>query len=59
MFVLIYFRGLEFQDAAKKGLLFGDEEENEEIEKLEELSIKFAPLLNYLKIQVGDLVRDG
>ena len=47
-------------DAAKKGLFFGDEDENvDEKRKMEELNVKFTPLLNYLKGHVGELVREG
>jgi len=53
-------QGLQFQDAAKTGLLFGDEKDTEETEKeqLENLKLEYEPLITWLKTQTGDLVRD-
>ncbi|KDQ20503.1 hypothetical protein BOTBODRAFT_50594 [Botryobasidium botryosum FD-172 SS1] len=53
-------KGLTFQDAAKKGLKFGDEDTNPEDEKAEEarLEEKFKPLLTWLKEEAKDTVLD-
>jgi len=52
---------MDFQDAAKTGLLFGDETLTEEAEKerLQELSVEFDPLLQWLKKETEGLVREG
>ncbi|KAH7914371.1 Hsp90 protein-domain-containing protein [Hygrophoropsis aurantiaca] len=47
-------KGVPFQDVAKAGLQFGDEE----AEELKELKETYAPLLEWLKVQAGDAVRD-
>lgn len=53
-------KGLKFQDIAKVGLKFGDEDldEEEEKEQQKELTEKFKPLIEYLKKQAHDVVRD-
>ncbi|CCO37630.1 Endoplasmin AltName: Full=94 kDa glucose-regulated protein [Rhizoctonia solani AG-1 IB] len=53
-------KGLQFQDAAKKGLKFGDEDEDAEEEKArqEELKVTFKPLLEYLKNETSNIVLD-
>ncbi|KAJ7591081.1 Hsp90 protein-domain-containing protein [Mycena floridula] len=53
-------KGLKFQDIAKVGLKFGDEDLDEEEEKLQqqELNEKFQPLLEYLKKRAQEVVRD-
>ncbi|KAI9513344.1 Hsp90 protein-domain-containing protein [Russula earlei] len=53
-------KGIPFQDAAKVGLQFGDEDLDPEKEKteLEETKEKFKPLLSWLKIQAEGVVRD-
>jgi heat shock protein beta len=54
------YRGLQFQDTAKKGLKFGDEDSNEaEKQEEEEHKVEFAPLISYLKNQTEEFVRDG
>ncbi|KAN0097613.1 Hsp90 domain containing protein [Tylopilus felleus] len=50
-------KGMRFQDVAKAGLKFGDDSEEEE-ESIAALTEKFAPLLSWLKVQVGDNARD-
>jgi len=56
---LASWEGLQFQDTAKKGLKFGDEDLNEEErQKEEEHNVEFAPLLSYLKNHMEDLVKD-
>ncbi|KAF8559124.1 HSP90-domain-containing protein [Imleria badia] len=50
-------KGIRFQDVAKAGLKFGDDSE-EEVESMETLTEKFTPLLNWLKVQVGENARD-
>ncbi|KAH0839764.1 Hsp90 protein-domain-containing protein [Lanmaoa asiatica] len=50
-------KGIQFQDVAKAGLKFGDDSE-EEVESMATLTEKFAPLLNWLKVQVGENARD-
>ncbi|KZT72468.1 HSP90-domain-containing protein [Daedalea quercina L-15889] len=49
-----------FQDVAKAGLRFGDEELSPEEEKAEQnkLTEEYEPLLTWLKQQAGDVVRD-
>ncbi|KAI5893308.1 heat shock protein Hsp90 [Schizophyllum commune H4-8] len=50
---------LRFQDVAKSGLKFGDEEdEEEEKAKLQELKERFKPLTDYLRREARDAVRD-
>jgi len=55
---LASWEGLQFQDTAKKGLLFGDEDKGSQKQREEEQKAEFASLLKYLKDQIGDLVRD-
>ncbi|KAF8138301.1 Hsp90 protein-domain-containing protein [Boletus edulis] len=50
-------KGIKFQDVAKAGLKFGDDSE-EEVESTTTLAEKFAPLLHWLKVQVGEHARD-
>ncbi|KLO10241.1 heat shock protein Hsp90 [Schizopora paradoxa] len=51
---------LPFQDVAKAGLKFGDEDKDAEDEKeyKKETAEKFKPLLTWMKEQAGDVVRD-
>ncbi|KAG6919444.1 hypothetical protein DXG01_006327 [Tephrocybe rancida] len=53
-------KNVQFQDVAKAGLKFGDEEEDAEDEKEEQtrLTEKFKPLLDWLKVEAQDAVRD-
>ncbi|ETW84044.1 hypothetical protein HETIRDRAFT_381382 [Heterobasidion irregulare TC 32-1] len=53
-------KGVPFQDVAKSGLKFGDEDLDPEEEKANQLALKekFKPLLKWLKDQAGDIVRD-
>lgn len=53
-------KGLPFQDVAKAGLVFGDEDSDPEDEKEQQeiLKERFKPLLDYLKKEAQDLVRD-
>ncbi|PPQ69873.1 hypothetical protein CVT24_003208 [Panaeolus cyanescens] len=53
-------KGVPFQDAARQGLKFGDEELSPEEEKKQqkELEEKFKPLTDWLKKEVGDAVRN-
>ncbi|KAH9049729.1 Hsp90 protein-domain-containing protein [Lactarius hengduanensis] len=53
-------KGIPFQDAAKAGLTFGDEDLDLEEEKARqaEAKEKFKPLLSWLKEQAQDVVRD-
>ncbi|KAI0322433.1 heat shock protein Hsp90 [Amylostereum chailletii] len=53
-------KGVPFQDAAKAGLKFGDEnlDPEEEKERLAELKDKFQPLLTWLKGQTNGIVRN-
>jgi len=53
-------KGLQFQDVSKKGLVFGDEESSAEEEKaeFEAFNEKFKPLIEYIKVQALDLVKD-
>ncbi|TNY23764.1 Hsp90 protein-domain-containing protein [Rhodotorula diobovata] len=47
--------GLRFQDVAKEGVKFGDEDESEH-DEAEELRTTFAPLAAYLKKELADVV---
>jgi len=53
-------KGIPFQDAAKAGLQFGDEnlDPEEEQSKQAEVKEKFQPLLSWLKTQAEGIVRD-
>ncbi|KAA1466486.1 HSP90-domain-containing protein [Dentipellis sp. KUC8613] len=53
-------KGIPFQDVAKAGLKFGDEDldPEEEKERKADLKEKFAPLLTWIKGQAGETVRD-
>lgn len=53
-------KGIPFQDAAKAGLVFGDEDLDLEEEKARQVEAKekFEPLLSWLKEQAKDIVRD-
>lgn len=50
-------RGVPFQDVAKAGLDFGDDTP-EEKDAIAELTDKYAPLLEWLKIEAGDNVKN-
>ncbi|KII94772.1 hypothetical protein PLICRDRAFT_99110 [Plicaturopsis crispa FD-325 SS-3] len=54
------YKNIPFQDVAKVGLKFGDEDAAAEEEKKEQiaLSYKFRPLLDWLKEEAKDSVRD-
>jgi heat shock protein beta len=48
------------QDVSKKGLKFGDEDEDEaEKKELAAQKIAFAPLLKWLKASLGNQISDG
>ncbi|KAF5370105.1 hypothetical protein D9758_001068 [Tetrapyrgos nigripes] len=53
-------KNVRFQDVAKVGLKFGDEDLDDEEEKelLKEQTEKYRPLLDYLKKQAGTVARD-
>jgi len=53
-------KGLQFQDVSKKGLVFGDEDSSAEEEKaeLEAFNEKYKPLIDYIKTQALDIVKD-
>ncbi|KAF9221952.1 HSP90-domain-containing protein [Gyrodon lividus] len=50
-------KGIPFQDVARAGLKFGDDSE-EDVETMAALTEKFAPLLEWLKVEAGDNVRN-
>ncbi|KAG1779704.1 Hsp90 protein-domain-containing protein [Suillus placidus] len=50
-------KGVPFQDVAKAGLDFGDDTP-EEKDAIAELTDKYAPLLEWLKIEAGDNVKN-
>ncbi|RXW25137.1 hypothetical protein EST38_g706 [Candolleomyces aberdarensis] len=52
------YKNLPFQDVAKAGLKFGDEDPEEEKAEKEALEEKFKPLLTWLKEEAKDVVRD-
>ncbi|TFK28756.1 HSP90-domain-containing protein [Coprinopsis marcescibilis] len=49
---------IPFQDVAKAGLKFGDEDPEEEARREAELNEKFQPLINFLKARSEDIVKD-
>ncbi|EFI27700.1 cation-transporting ATPase [Coprinopsis cinerea okayama7 len=51
-------KGHLFQDAAKAGLKFGDEDPEEEAKREAELKEKFQPLIDWLKLEATDIVKD-
>ncbi|QRV72841.1 heat shock protein HSP90 family protein [Ceratobasidium sp. AG-Ba] len=51
-------KGMQFQDAAKKGLKFGDEDPETEKAEQEKLQETYKPLLEYLKAESKDSVLD-
>ncbi|KAF8076368.1 heat shock protein Hsp90 [Lyophyllum atratum] len=53
-------KNVPFQDVAKAGLKFGDEDQDPEEEKEEQkrLTEKFKPVLDWLKVEAKDIVRD-
>lgn len=50
--------GLRFQDVAKDGVKFGDEDDDEKKEE-EDLKSTFAPLVGYLKKELAEFVDKG
>lgn len=50
--------GLRFQDVAKEGVTFGDEDDSEK-DEAEELKATFAPLAAYLKKELAEYVDKG
>lgn len=52
---------MPFQDVAKSGLKFGDEDEDpaEEKARQKELTEQYKPLLEWFKKEVGEIVRNG
>jgi heat shock protein beta len=50
-------KGVPFQDVAKAGLDFGDDTPEEQ-DTIAELTDKYAPLLEWLKIEAGDNVKN-
>ncbi|EIW71712.1 hypothetical protein TREMEDRAFT_60629 [Tremella mesenterica DSM 1558] len=59
MSTLNNFMGMKTQDVSKKGLIYGDEDEDEaEKRELESQKIAFAPLLNWLKTELSGQISD-
>jgi heat shock protein 90kDa beta len=54
-------RGMNFQDVAKAGLVFGDEDldPEEEKERQNELTEQYKPLIDWLKAEASNVVRNG
>ena len=53
-------RGMKTQDVSKKGLKYGDEDEDAaERKELNAQNIAFGPLLNWLKRELKAQVSDG
>lgn len=53
-------RGMKTQDVSKKGLKYGDEDEDEaEKKELEAQKIAFAPLIDWLKKELSGQISDG
>ncbi|RXK36361.1 cation-transporting ATPase [Tremella mesenterica] len=60
MSTLNNFMGMKTQDVSKKGLKYGDEDEDEaEKRELESQKIAFAPLLNWLKTELSGQISDA
>ncbi|KAF9451709.1 HSP90-domain-containing protein [Macrolepiota fuliginosa MF-IS2] len=53
-------KNVQFQDVAKAGLKFGDEDQDPEEEKAEQkkLTEEYKPLLDWLKVEAKDVVQD-
>ncbi|KAI0347202.1 heat shock protein Hsp90 [Trametopsis cervina] len=47
-----------FQDVAKAGLIFGDEDPKEEKERQKELTEQYKPLIDFLKKETESVIRD-
>ncbi|KAL7423848.1 hypothetical protein Q5752_001432 [Cryptotrichosporon argae] len=59
MGALNYFGGMKTQDVSKKGLVYGDEDEDrQEKKELEAQKIAFRPLIDALKAELGSQVSD-
>lgn len=53
-------RGMKTQDVSKKGLKYGDEDEDEaEKKELEAQKVAFAPLIDWLKKELKGTIADG
>jgi heat shock protein beta len=53
-------RGMVTQDVSKKGLKYGDEGDDEaEKKEFAAQKVAFAPLLDWLKKDLGGLISDG
>lgn len=53
-------RGMSIQDVSKKGLKYGDEDEDQaEKKELEAQKIAYGPLINWLKKDLADQISDG
>lgn len=53
-------RGMRVQDVSKKGLKFGDEDEDEaEKKELAAQNVAFRPLTDWLKKQLAGQISDG
>ena len=57
----MHHRKLPFQDVAKSGLKFGDEDEDPEEEKQrqKELTEQYKPLLDWFRKETAEIVRNG
>lgn len=53
-----HWKNLPFQDVARQGLKFGDEDPEAEKKELETLTEKFKPLLDFVKAEASHAVRD-
>lgn len=51
-------KDLPFQDAAKAGLKFGDEDPEAEAEREKTLKEQFQPLIDWMKVEARDIVKD-
>lgn len=58
--VLTVVRGMKTQDVSKKGLKYGDEDEDEaERKELNAHSIAFRPLIDWLRTELIGQISDG
>lgn len=55
------YKGFKFQDVAKAGLVFGDEglTPEEELDQQKEWTEKYKPLIDWLKAEASNVVRNG
>lgn len=50
---------MRFQDAAKKGLQYGDEDPEKEKEEMEKFKQEYKPLVDFFVKTTNDYIKDG